>query len=195
MGCSSLTSVTIGNSVTSIGNGAFSDCSSLTSVTIPNSVTSIGKWTFSDCTSLDTIICLGNIPADVEENTFGNNQSNMTLIVPCGKSVVYQASPVWKWFGNIFENCEQVGIDDVAENTTVSLYPNTTDKNTTLNIKGLNERADIVVTNQQGQIISTTTLTKGNEDLEIETSNLSSGIYYIRIQTDNFVKTEKLIKK
>ena len=36
-----LTSVTIPNSVTSIGGGAFVGCTSLTSITIPNSVTSI----------------------------------------------------------------------------------------------------------------------------------------------------------
>ena len=45
--CSSLTSVTIGNSVTSIGHEAFRGCSGLTSVTIPNSVTSIGREAFS----------------------------------------------------------------------------------------------------------------------------------------------------
>ena len=39
-GCSGLTSITIPNSVTSIGLYAFSGCSGLTSVTIPNSVTS-----------------------------------------------------------------------------------------------------------------------------------------------------------
>ena len=44
--CSGLTSITIPNSVTSIGNYAFSNCSSLTSITIPNSVTRIESRTF-----------------------------------------------------------------------------------------------------------------------------------------------------
>ena len=53
--CSSLTSVTIGNSVTSIGREAFYYCSSLTSITIPDSVTSIGNWAFSGCKNLKTV--------------------------------------------------------------------------------------------------------------------------------------------
>ena len=53
--CSSLTSVTIPNSVTSIGNGVFHKCTSLTSVTIPESVTSIGSTTFDGCSSLSSI--------------------------------------------------------------------------------------------------------------------------------------------
>jgi hypothetical protein len=40
-------SITIPNSVTSIGNYAFAGCSSLTSITISNSVTSIGGHSFS----------------------------------------------------------------------------------------------------------------------------------------------------
>ena len=55
-GCSGLTSVTIGNSVTSIGNYAFKGCTGLTSVTIPNSVTSIGYGAFSGCSGLTSPI-------------------------------------------------------------------------------------------------------------------------------------------
>jgi hypothetical protein len=41
-----LTSVTIPDSVTSIGELAFRGCTNLTGITIPNSVTSIGDWAF-----------------------------------------------------------------------------------------------------------------------------------------------------
>ena len=61
--CSSLTSVTIPDSVTDIGGSAFRNCSSLTSVTIPNSVTKIGWSAFSGCSSLTSVI----IPDSVTE--------------------------------------------------------------------------------------------------------------------------------
>ena len=59
--CGNLTSVTIGDSVTSIGYRAF-DQSGLSSVTIPSSVKSIGGWAFSFCQSLTSVV----IPEGVE---------------------------------------------------------------------------------------------------------------------------------
>src|SRR5271155_615387 len=47
-----LTSVTIPNTVTSIGDYAFYLCTNLTSVTIPNSVTNIGERAFFVCKRL-----------------------------------------------------------------------------------------------------------------------------------------------
>ena len=41
--------------MTSIGDSAFGGCSSLTSVTIGNGVTSIGDWAFSGCSSLTSV--------------------------------------------------------------------------------------------------------------------------------------------
>lgn len=51
----SLTSITIPNSVTVIGDQAFSNCESLTSIAIPDSVTVIGEYAFSYCKSLTSI--------------------------------------------------------------------------------------------------------------------------------------------
>jgi hypothetical protein len=65
--CSSLTSVTIPSSVTEIGRVAFSGCSSLTSVTLSACVTEIGWGTFSDCSSLTAV----TIPASVTEIGWG----------------------------------------------------------------------------------------------------------------------------
>ena len=68
-GCSGLTSVTIPNSVTTIGDYAFQDCSSLTSVTIPNSVTTIGIFAFSGCSSL-TSVTIGNSVTTIGDYAF-----------------------------------------------------------------------------------------------------------------------------
>ena len=54
--CSSLTSVVIGESVATIGDYAFSSCSSLTSVVIGSSVTSIGNYAFAYCSSLTSVV-------------------------------------------------------------------------------------------------------------------------------------------
>ena len=74
----SITSVTIGNGVTSIGDCAFCNCG-LTSVTIPNSVTSIGDWAFADCSGL-TSVTIGNSVTTIGEGAF-SGCSGLTSIV------------------------------------------------------------------------------------------------------------------
>ena len=54
-GCRGLTSVSIPSSVTTIGSGAFEDCNGLTSITIPNSVTIIESYVFSWCSGLNSV--------------------------------------------------------------------------------------------------------------------------------------------
>ena len=81
---SSLTSVTIPDSVTTIGCSAFAGCSSLTSVTIGKSVSEIGKEAFKEC-SIDTIVCCPKIPPKIDDS-FGKFEN---LIVPTGCEEYY----------------------------------------------------------------------------------------------------------
>jgi hypothetical protein len=61
--CIKLVTVTIGNSVTDIGTNAFLDCYSLTSVAIPDSVTRIESSAFYSCVSLTSDYFNGNAPS------------------------------------------------------------------------------------------------------------------------------------
>ena len=89
-GCSSLTNVTIPNSVTSIGHLAFAGCS-MTSITIPNSVTSIGSFAFMWCNSL-TSITIPNSVTSIERGTFYECINLTSVTIPSSViSIDYEA--------------------------------------------------------------------------------------------------------
>jgi len=70
--CVHLAGVTIGTGVTSIGDSAFYDCTSLTNVTIPASVTSIGDEAFYGIPNLAKVYAAGSAPASMGTNVFGD---------------------------------------------------------------------------------------------------------------------------
>ena len=101
-----LIGVTIGNSVTSIGDNAFinvtslisviftptsivssigystfESCTGLTSITIPNSVTSISNYAFKSCTSL-TSITIPNSVTSIGENAFESCTALTSVTLP-----------------------------------------------------------------------------------------------------------------
>jgi hypothetical protein len=88
-GDSSLTGVTIGNSVKSIGDDAFYGCSGLTSVKIPDSVTSIGASAFYGCRSLVSV----NIPNSVTRLGYKSfSYSDLKEIIISSKVTVFDGS-------------------------------------------------------------------------------------------------------
>ena len=96
--CTSLTSITIPNSVTSIGSNAFDECFSLTSITIPNSVTTIGGGAFSYCTSL-TSVTIPNSVTSIGVGTFRECTSLTSVTIP---------NSVTSIGGSAFSNCSSL---------------------------------------------------------------------------------------
>ena len=74
-------SYTVPNSVTSIGDYAFSDCLILTSVIIPRSITSIGNYVFYWCRNLTSVYFKGNAPS-LGSNAFYNDNNVTVYYLP-----------------------------------------------------------------------------------------------------------------
>ena len=82
-GCDSLTSVTIGNGVTTIDNSAFEGCHSLTNMVIGDSVTTIGGFAFHSCISLTSITFNGTVAQwnAIEKGSYWNGNVPATKVI------------------------------------------------------------------------------------------------------------------
>ena len=114
--CSSLTSISIPNSVTSIGREAFWLCTSLTSITIPSSIKSIEEYAFLYCTSLNTIRVEATTPPALGNDVFTDSPVS-TCYIPCGTLDAYEASD---WAQYVSEFVEEGCIDPTRQITYTS---------------------------------------------------------------------------
>ena len=98
----SVTSVTIPDTVTRIGNDAFSDCSLLTSLDIPNSVTTIGNRAFMACSQLEHITIPASVTniAESKLDVWNDNDGDTTVLI----------TETWP-----FSGCQSLQSIDVAE--------------------------------------------------------------------------------
>ena len=79
--CDALTSITIPNSVTSIGSCAFAYCDKLTSITIPDSVKSIGIAAFNRCSAL-TSVTIPNSVTSIGGSAFESCYALTSITIP-----------------------------------------------------------------------------------------------------------------
>ena len=85
-GCSSLTEITIPETVTSIGSGAFTS-TGLTSVVIPNGVVSLGSDAFSRCKNLNSVTLPATL-TEVPDSLFSDCSSLTNVTMPNGITAI-----------------------------------------------------------------------------------------------------------
>ena len=132
-------SVTIPDSVTSIGSYAFRDCTGLTSVTIPNNVTSIDDSAFYGCTGL-TSVTIGNSVTRIGSDAFYGctnlfevfNYSSLSLTIGASNYgyIAYYANVVYKYENGGYISTDKDGFVITVVNNTKTLTAYSGDSST-----------------------------------------------------------------
>ncbi len=91
-GCTSLTTLNIGENVRNIPADAFFRCRSLTSVTIPNSVTSIGQYAFSQCSGLTGELIIPNSVTSIGQSAFSSCSGLTSVTIPNSVTSIGQSA-------------------------------------------------------------------------------------------------------
>ena len=108
--CKSLISINIPNSVTTIGEEAFGGCEFLVNINIPNSVTTIGRGAFGRCDSL-TSINIPNSVTTIGNWGFGACKSLTSITIP-NSVVTIIGNPFKGWHGNLYNESKAFIYED-----------------------------------------------------------------------------------
>ncbi len=133
--CAGITSVTVPESVTSIGSGAFFHCDQLVSVNIPAQVTEIKNMTFSYCTSL-TSIDLPKGVTKIGSSAFSKCSSLKNIHIPEGVTSIGN---------NAFGDCSALKSVNLPENLATAgdkVFMNCTSLKSIMLPKGVTEIGD-----------------------------------------------------
>ncbi|MDG1433327.1 MAG: lamin tail domain-containing protein [Saprospiraceae bacterium] len=98
-------------------------------------------------------------------------------------------------FDGKFENSNIVTAKLSHSNDDIFLTPNPTSNVILIQTKTPFERdADFQILNMQGQVVLSSILQEGTDNLEVNVSNFPVGIYYLQLFVDNEVMMKKIIK-
>ena len=166
-------------------NGALISAGESENYTIGFALATVADFTLEDAG-------VQNITATLTDNTFTATVNDLIE----GQTYFYKAyitNEAGTAYGAV-ETFTLLGLTDaIANQIAVQFYPNPASDNATLEINGLNQEAKIVVSDLQGRILSQDNINAGTTRYTINVSDMTSGVYYIRIITDNVVNTQKLI--
>ena len=169
--------------VASIGENVFKG-SDISGVTIPATIESIGANAISDCPNLIVVNMKPETPPTLGGNAFDNIPC-YSLMVPCGCSEAYETAPWSDLFIYFTEECDDV--EDVVDEDILSVYPNPT--HGTVKIEAENIR-NISVFNTMGQQVFDGKVS--GDKFEYDFRGVS-GMFIIRVETDNGVATKRVV--
>lgn len=176
-GNTNLTSVTLPESLTTLGDRAFDFCCNLESIIIPSSVNSIGISAFSECKALKDIYCQAVNVTETHSSAFNNSPiEKMTLYVPGESMNAYKTTAPWSGFGK-FQTLT-TGI----EKTETAAKPMITTADGQIAVSSLSGNATIQVLSLDGKLLDSTNATDG-----IATLNAQPGeVVIVKVGTESY---------
>lgn len=186
---SGLINVTIPNSVITIDEMAFNACTSLTTFTIGNSVTSIGPGAFHFCSNLKTIRSLSTIPPVLRNDCF-DGVSLTAIYVPKGSLETYKSAAGWSAYASIIFEDITSGVDEPKnENNKISIFPNPIKNEFKIDFEG---GSTFEILNLRGQVVYSGNI---NKSPIVQASDFPAGTYLIKCKTDKSFEYRKIMKE
>lgn len=155
-------------------------------------VVTIQVGTITDAEDAETFTAVGDLitlteteaQQSVELPAFANVQRVAFKITA---NTVHHAA----FIDNIFIT-NLLSVNPVSQNASFAIYPNpSADKNVTVTLNNLTEKASISVYSITGAKVFETALTANTQELNL--SALNSGMYIVRVEAGNYTDTQKLI--
>lgn len=192
--CSGLTgNLVIPNSIVTIDQSAFLECGGFDgTLTIGEAVTYIGDWAFRGCSQISESISLATTPATLGDD-FGCQVfaefGVRTITVPCECGDAYLNS---QWydptgtvgFDEIVEDCEAVTEN---ESIVTAIYPNPTKGIVKIEAESVR---NISIFNILGETIFEAPAS--GDAFEYDFSHQEAGVYFIKVETANGVRTKQV---
>jgi len=194
-----LQTVTIGEGITTLESGVFSDLHGLTTLILPKSITTFsndGSDTASNpaitkCPLLANITVLwdtsGTIPA-LPPNMFAESDvTTITLNIPGGTSALYTAETTWQDM-NIID--PTLSNDEFNLESDFTLYPNPTNLGYVNISSKSNAQVDVFVFDILGKEVIAETVTD-----KLDVSTLKAGVYIVKAVQEGAEITKRLVVK
>ena len=201
--CENLSNVVIPNTVKSIGIMAFKNCKSLTEIELPESIENIADYTFSGCTNLLLVRCLATVPPTCNKS-FNTTNEDLIIRVPAESLELYRSNASW----NIYD-IRAIGAEDEEEPeqpeepeepsegveehaASFNIYPNPVNDKLYIETQTLTLTLTVKIYDVYGRQQS---MVNGQQSTVIDVTDLNSGVYFVKVVTENGETVKRFIKK